>query len=64
MKAQDKTISFLASQIEFLKSELTDLATSEFDRYLLLLNQMHPKWMVHFYPSNEIAYFVFISLAY
>ena len=45
VKAQDKTISFFASQIEFLESELADLATLEFDWHLLLLNQTHLMWM-------------------
>ena len=36
---------FFASQIEFLESELADLATLEFDWHLLLLNQTHLMWM-------------------
>ena len=53
--------------MEFLESELTDLATSEFDRHLLLLNQTHLIWMGRFYLSNEASYggiFVLISFAY
>ncbi|MGI6884868.1 transposase, partial [Bacteroides sp. KG156] len=40
MKALDKTISFLASQIESLESELADLASSEFDRQVKLLTSI------------------------
>lgn len=36
----DKTISFLASQIESLESELADLASSEFDKQIKLLTSI------------------------
>ena len=40
MKVLNKTISFLASQIESLESELSDLASSEFDRQVKLLTSI------------------------
>ena len=41
MKALNKTISFLASQVEALESELADLASSEFDKQVKLLTRHH-----------------------
>ncbi len=40
MKALDKTVSFLASQIKSLEFELADLASSEFDRQIKLLTSI------------------------
>lgn len=40
MKALNKTISFLASQVETLESELADLASSEFDKQIKLLTSI------------------------
>ncbi len=40
MKALDKTISFLAKQIESLESELSDLAFTEFDKQIKLLTSV------------------------
>ena len=40
MKALNKTISFLAGQVETLESELADLASSEFDKQVKLLTSV------------------------